>query len=173
MPISDTNRIPEEELGELWYAFNHNILEQLQNRARELEAAGQTQKLIAERLGRDPASVNRWLRGRSNMTVRTMHDLARAMSCRLQVALQPLESLQKANSNTNPWSLPQPAHKQSESPLASMARVRQVDDSLETQQPQSKILAPMGARTDFVIQNPSWAQRIGVLEQDIPKSKNT
>jgi len=151
MAPSSPNKIPDEELGELWFAFNHSILEQLQCRAREMGAVGETQKLIAERLGRDPASINRWLRGRSNMTIRTMHDLARAMSCRLKVELQRLESLQPNNANVKPWNLSVASPNKPQ--LASMAKASLPSEQLDLSRPSVRgvgELRQMGARVSGV-----------------------
>jgi methylphosphotriester-DNA--protein-cysteine methyltransferase len=79
-----------EGLAELWFALNHNILEQLQARMRDLEQEGVQRRAIAKRLGISTLTFTRRLRGRFPMTVREMHDLARAMDARLRVAVEPL-----------------------------------------------------------------------------------
>jgi transcriptional regulator with XRE-family HTH domain len=84
-------RISRDELAERWFAFQHELLTQLQGAARAAAARGLTQENIADRLGKDPAFVSRCLRGQQNMTTRTMHDLARAMDCRLDIRLEPLD----------------------------------------------------------------------------------
>ena len=75
-------RIPEEELAELWFSFRQDTLSQLQVAFRD---CGMQEKLVAERLGKDPATISRCLRGKENMTLRTMHNLARGMGYRLRV----------------------------------------------------------------------------------------
>jgi transcriptional regulator with XRE-family HTH domain len=173
MAPSNPNSIPEEELGELWFAFNHSILEQLQCRAREMGAAGETQKLIAERLGRDPASINRWLRGRSNMTMRTMHDLARAMSCRLKVELQRLDLVKPSNTNANPWTVPAPADVPI---LASMAKASLSPDetnsfraSLRSFGDQGQMHSPLPVLGSSPFRA-TTRQNLGPLEQQIPEA---
>ena len=108
MAAKNIKEIPKEDLAELWFSFNHNVLEQLQSRARELKKDGITQEIIAARLGVGPAVVSRRLKGRQNMSMRTMHDLARAMGCRLRVAVDDLSALTPSNNNPNPWKAPVP-----------------------------------------------------------------
>ena len=91
-------RIPEEQLAEHWFAFMHRLMGKLQQAfLAESRATGLTQQDIADRLGKSPSFISRRLRGQQNMTIRTMHDMARAMGCRLDVDLRPLRSLQPAN----------------------------------------------------------------------------
>jgi transcriptional regulator with XRE-family HTH domain len=85
-------RIPEDELAEHWFAFKHRLVGQLQSAFRRVSLEkGLTQKDIADRLGMDPAFISRCLRGQQDMTVRAMHDLARATGCRLDVTVRPLD----------------------------------------------------------------------------------
>lgn len=92
-------RIPEERLAEQWYGLLHKVIAGLQavyrKRSPEL-----TQKLIAARLGKRPEVVSRCLSGQKNMTLRTLHDLARAMDCRLDIVVTPLSSLTPTNRNS-------------------------------------------------------------------------
>src|SRR5262245_61653045 len=178
MAPSHPNRIPDEELGELWFAFNHGILEQLQCRAREMGAAGETQKLIAERLGRDPASINRWLRGRSNMTMRTMHDLARAMSCRLKVELERLAEGRPNNANATPWKAPATKPADDKPFLASMAKAAlSPEENIPSDAlPQAiREFGQMRSRLSALQSEPNRATPspiLGSLEQRVPKVAN-
>ena len=97
MNTSKNERISEEQLAEYWYAFMHSLLNEVTAVYRKREAL--SQKDIAVRLGRDPASISRWMSGRQNMTVRTINNIARAMDCRLRVSLDDLETVQPANRN--------------------------------------------------------------------------
>jgi len=93
-----SNRIPDDVLAEHWFGFVHELIGRLQNAFRDARAnSGLTQKEIGERLGKGPAFISRCLSGQQNMTIRTMHDLARAMGYRLEIGLQPLSSLSRAN----------------------------------------------------------------------------
>ncbi len=100
-----TRRIPEEQLAELWYGFKHQVLEKLQFAFRE---SGLRQDEVADRLGRQPATVNRWLRGKENMTLRSMHDLARGMNCRLHIEVQNLDKVQRLSNREHgeTWRVP-------------------------------------------------------------------
>ena len=109
MPIAATaTRIPAAELAEHWFSFNHSVLNELQAAFRKLgkAAAPVAQKDIAVRLGKDPATISRCLKGQQNMTLRTIHDLARGMGYKLQIRLVPLQQIQP----TNQMPAPQPAN---------------------------------------------------------------
>jgi transcriptional regulator with XRE-family HTH domain len=90
-------RIPEERLHEYWLIVLHDVLGELQRGARRAEADGINQEVIAARLGRSPSFVSRCLRGKQNMTLRTMNNIARAMDCRLAISLQHLADLRPSN----------------------------------------------------------------------------
>ena len=107
--MTDTTMIPREVLGEQWFSFRHKVLEGLQSAFR---VCGLTKDQIAKRLGKDAATINRCLRGQQNMTLRTMHDLARAMGFRLRVEFDELSALPPSNRGAalarEPWK-PTPA----------------------------------------------------------------
>ena len=86
-------------LAEQWFSLLQGVLSALQSAFR---ASGYTKEMIAKRVGKDPATINRCLRGRRNMTLRTMHELARAMNCRLRIELDPLDSLTPTNNRPGP-----------------------------------------------------------------------
>jgi plasmid maintenance system antidote protein VapI len=95
---STMDRIPAARLAEQWFGFLHGLIGTIQQSYLRAQREGTiNQKIIARRLGKDPATISRCLSGQQNMTIRTMHDLARAMDCRLQVELVPLSSLPIAN----------------------------------------------------------------------------
>lgn len=101
-------RIPADLLAEFWYGFKHSTLAKLQEAFRHSQLS---QDEVAARLGKDPAIISRCLRGRTNMTMRTMHDLARAMNCRLRIELDRLDELTPANRRhdaTWQWTPPKP-----------------------------------------------------------------
>jgi transcriptional regulator with XRE-family HTH domain len=98
-------RIPEDELAELWFGFRQHTMDKLQVAFRR---HGIPEKEIAVRLGKDPATISRCLKGRSNMTLRTMHELARGMNCRLRVELDYLPEIVPVNRERGePWRPPQ------------------------------------------------------------------
>jgi DNA-binding phage protein len=91
-------RIPDEILAEQWFTFVHRLIEGMQHAYRVSQGeADLTQKQIAEKLGKKASFVSRCLSGQQNMTIRTIHDLARAMDCRLEVTFRPTRSLPRAN----------------------------------------------------------------------------
>jgi predicted XRE-type DNA-binding protein len=87
--------LPEAELAERWYSFKQGLLGQIQSVVRRQKLS---QDYIAARLGVDPAYVSRLIRGRQNMTIRTMHNLARAMNCRVRMILEPIDAIPPSNS---------------------------------------------------------------------------
>jgi hypothetical protein len=98
MPTQKTAiRISPEVLAEQWYGFMHGLIGQMQGAYRVAQSNGVNQKIMAERIGAKPAFVSRCLSGQQNMTVRTIHNLARAMDCRLEVAFRPLGTLTASN----------------------------------------------------------------------------
>lgn len=102
--MMDANvRIPDEVLAEQWFGFVHRLIEGMQLAHRGSAGAGEiSQKEIAERLGKKPSFVSRCLSGQQNMTIRTIHDLARAMDCRLEIAFRPLRSVRRSNNPATP-----------------------------------------------------------------------
>jgi transcriptional regulator with XRE-family HTH domain len=91
-------RIPDETLAEQWYGFVHGLIAEMQSTFRKRhKTKNLSQKGLAERLGKKPSYISRCLSGQQNMTIRTIHDLARAMDCRLEISFRPLETLRPAN----------------------------------------------------------------------------
>jgi hypothetical protein len=89
------NRIAPEALAEQYYYLLQKLIGKLQDRFRN--TPGLTQKTIAQKTGKQEAVVSRCLAGQENMTLRTMHDLARGMDCRLDIELTPLAKIVPAN----------------------------------------------------------------------------
>jgi hypothetical protein len=85
--IQVVGRIPEEQLLDQWHEFKHEILEKLLDAYKSGDVQ---EREIAVRLGKGPSFVSRCLTGNQNMTIHTMHDLARAMNLRLRIELDPL-----------------------------------------------------------------------------------
>lgn len=97
------NRIPEDILADHWFSFVHDLIGRLQRAFRSAQSAnGLTQKDIGDILGKSPSFISRCLTGQQNMTIRTMHDIARAMGYRLEITLRPLAMLPLANRQPQP-----------------------------------------------------------------------
>jgi hypothetical protein len=108
MPVQSNvpDCIPPEVLAEQWFGFVHQVIGRMQTAYR---ATHITQKEIAAKLGKKPSFISRCLSGQENMTLRTIHDLGRAMNCRLEITFQPLASLPVANRQPIPRSpIPEP-----------------------------------------------------------------
>jgi transcriptional regulator with XRE-family HTH domain len=86
--------IPKDALTEQWYGLLHRVLGKLQAAFRK---SGLTQEAIGRRIGKSPTVISRCLRGKENMTLRTMHEIARGMNCRLRIELDSLDEVQPAN----------------------------------------------------------------------------
>ena len=87
-------KIPEATLAEQWFGFVHNLLSEMQKMYRtRKKTRNLSQKDLAERLGKKPSFISQCLSGQQNMTIRTIHDIARAMGCRLEIKFIPLELL--------------------------------------------------------------------------------
>lgn len=92
------DRIPDDVLAEQWYGLMHQVIGKVQEAYREAAKSGLNQKTIAARLGKkSPEVISRCLSGQKNMTLRTLHELARAMDCRLDVSVTPLKNIQPSN----------------------------------------------------------------------------
>jgi len=101
MTNSTAERIPNEVLAQQWFAFIHRAIGGLQVAFRtEHKRSGLTQKDIAQKLGKHEATVSRCLSGQQNMTLRTLHNLARAMDCRMEIKFSPLAGVQPTNRAT-------------------------------------------------------------------------
>jgi transcriptional regulator with XRE-family HTH domain len=108
------SRISQEDLAELWFGFKHQVLEKLQTAFR---ASGLKQDDIAMRLGKDPATISRCLRGQRDMNLRTMHDLARGMNFRLRIEVEPLDDLVPRNRQRDrTWQVPDDSHNVTSTP---------------------------------------------------------
>jgi transcriptional regulator with XRE-family HTH domain len=88
-PISDA------VLAEQWFSLRNKTWRRLTALVR---SSGIEQKKIAERIDMDPGQFSKILSGaKGNVTLRTLHNIARAINHRLDVSLTPLSSLRKPN----------------------------------------------------------------------------
>ncbi|MBA3510675.1 hypothetical protein [Sphingomonas sp.] len=87
--------ISQADLDEHWFSLRLKTWRAVRKAVSTLNVE---QKLIADRIDMDPGQFNRVLSGKkSNVTLRTLHNIARAANYRLQIALVPLADLRKPN----------------------------------------------------------------------------
>lgn len=92
------DRISPDVLAEQWYSLFHGLMGDVRSMFRQLAKDGLTQKIIAQRLGKkNPEVISRALSGKKNLTIRYLHDLARAMDCRLEVTITRLSDVPRSN----------------------------------------------------------------------------
>jgi transcriptional regulator with XRE-family HTH domain len=100
-------QIPGDELAELWFGFKQQVLDKLQSAFRRSKMK---QEELAARLGLDPATVSRCLRGRRDMGLRTMYELARGMGYRLRIEIDRLDEVQPVNRERGEaWGITKPS----------------------------------------------------------------
>lgn len=88
-PISDAT------LAEHWFSLRNKTWRKV---AALVRSSGLEQRAIADRIGMDPGQFSRVLSGsKANVTLRTLHNIARAVDHRLEVNLIPLSSLRAPN----------------------------------------------------------------------------
>jgi transcriptional regulator with XRE-family HTH domain len=97
--MSKAKRISEDVLAEQWYSFLHQLIGRMQEafRTARSEDSDLSQKAIAEKLGKPAPFISRCLSGQQNMTIRTIHAIARAMGYRLEINFRPIKSIQPSN----------------------------------------------------------------------------
>lgn len=87
--------ISEADLAEHWFSLR---LKTWKGVAAAVKGSGHDQKSLADRIGMDPGQFNKVITGKkSNVTLRTLHNIARAVGHRLQITLVPLADLPKPN----------------------------------------------------------------------------
>lgn len=87
--------INEADLDEHWYSLRLKTWKAV---AAAVKACRVDQKKLADRISMDPGQFNRVITGKSsNVTLRTLHNIARAVGYRLRVSLEPLAELPKPN----------------------------------------------------------------------------
>lgn len=92
---SNLTPLSEADLDEHWFSLRLKTWKAV---AAAVKACGIDQKKLAERIGMDPSQFNRVITGKiSNVTLRTLHNIARAVGYRLRVTLEPLAGLPKPN----------------------------------------------------------------------------
>src|SRR2546422_7983143 len=91
---NQVDRIPDEVLAEQYYRLIHHLIGEMQ---AQYQTSGIAQKDMAARLGKKPSFISRCLSGQTNMTIRTIHELVRAMNARLEVIVRPLSDIPVKN----------------------------------------------------------------------------
>jgi transcriptional regulator with XRE-family HTH domain len=81
--------LSKSELLDEYYAVLHDAYSSMRRIFHQLAAGGLTQDDLAERLGVDKALVSKRLRGRENLTLKTLSFMASAMGCRLAIYFVP------------------------------------------------------------------------------------
>jgi transcriptional regulator with XRE-family HTH domain len=92
---TDLLPISAAALGEHWFTLRLRTWKAV---AKAVKASGIEQKKLAERIDMDPGQFNKVITGKkSNVTLRTLHNIARAANHRLKITLEPLADLPKPN----------------------------------------------------------------------------
>lgn len=87
--------ISENVLDEQWFSLR---LKTWRAVTKAVKALGVDQKTVADRIGMDAGQFNKIISGKkSNVTLRTLHNIARAANHRLQISLVPRASMNKPN----------------------------------------------------------------------------
>lgn len=94
----NNERIDEAILWEDYYSSMHRAYDAMLNVLnRRVQEEGLSSEDLAKRLGVDKALISRRLNGRENLTLRTLSNMASAMSSELLVDFKPREDFEKSN----------------------------------------------------------------------------
>lgn len=66
---------------------------------RYRQAEGWTQKRLAQNIGRDKATISKYLRGPANWTMRTLGELVQGLEADVRIIIEPLEEPTSDGSN--------------------------------------------------------------------------
>lgn len=87
--------ISAQALDEHWFSLRIKTWKAV---TKAVQAIAVDQKQLAARIGMDAGQFNKIITGRkSNVTLRTLHNIARAANHRLQISLVPLAELPRPN----------------------------------------------------------------------------
>lgn len=92
--------LSKSELLDEYNTVLHDAYSAMRGVFRRLAAGGLTQDDIAERLDVDKALISKRLRGRENLTLKTLSFMASAMGCRLSISFTPYASVRPAAMTT-------------------------------------------------------------------------
>jgi transcriptional regulator with XRE-family HTH domain len=92
---TDLAPISAAALGEHWFTLRLRTWKAV---AKAVKESGVDQKVLADRIDMDPGQFSKVITGKkSNVTLRTLHNIARAANHRLRITLEPLANLSKPN----------------------------------------------------------------------------
>jgi transcriptional regulator with XRE-family HTH domain len=93
----DLSPISAADLDDHWFTL---LLRVWRDVREAVKSTGIEQQILAGRIGMNPGQFSGYLTGkRGNITLRTLHNIARAAGYRLKVSLEPLASLRRPNSS--------------------------------------------------------------------------
>lgn len=70
---------------------------------RYRQAEGWTQKRLAQNIGRDKATISKYLRGPANWTMRTLGELVQGLEADVRIIIEPLEQPQSDGLNSDAY----------------------------------------------------------------------
>lgn len=107
----NSDRISPTRLEDQWHTLLLSAFLKIRDAVQTAKARGLDQKQIGDRIGMDDAQLSRILKGDANITLRTMHKIARAVDCRLDIELTDLTTVKKSNARSWEWSPLKPVPK--------------------------------------------------------------
>lgn len=102
----DRAPIPYEERSRYWAEMIYRTAAALVDAYARAEKRDINQEVIADRLERDKSQISRWLSGESNMTVKSLSEMALAMECDLQIEFVDFQALPMPNYSFSLATLP-------------------------------------------------------------------
>jgi transcriptional regulator with XRE-family HTH domain len=92
MAHMQTSVLSERELLSYQADLRSQIFRQVHRTFRHLKERGFTQRKFAKRLGMHASQLSRILKGENDLRLETLSDLARALECRIEVRIVPLDT---------------------------------------------------------------------------------
>ena len=98
MANTSTRQLPLKNIAYFQQRLKNRIYEAIIDLfVQQANGKGLTKKDIAEKLGKDPALVNRWLAAPSNWSLETVSDLLLAMDAEIDVVVVPFSQRTRPN----------------------------------------------------------------------------
>ncbi len=117
--------------SELWEEYYTNLHKAYNAMWQAFKKRGLSQDQIAERLGVDKALISKRLKGRENLTLKTLSFMASAMECRLTIGYLPYEEVEASIPYYDPIA-PQGSTEQSDEAMADSPLPRTINPDVET-----------------------------------------